>query len=728
MVRKVWSLVKSGWVVGLVLLALGIGVALAARAGKQAVGDFSSAKGNSPALLAPAEGDMEIQAVQGPVNPSIGKPEAGPKTPAVSFDGDLRKLPHTGPPVKKPMIELKRAGAGAAAPLVQDPVVQSSQSSLSMPSYSQSFKGLDFKNWGAGWPPDTNGDVGPTYYIQTVNTSIGIFNKSGSRLAAFTFDTFFSGTNTACDSSNQGDPEVLYDALSKRWIISDFAWTNFTRGPYYQCIAVSKTSDPVSGGWWMYGVRADDNSHPWLNDYPKLSVWPDGIYMSANMFDILSRSGMASCNGVRVWALNREDLVSGAPLRSVRVDLGTAYFSLLPSNFRGAQPPAGTPAFFGSISGTTANNFQLWKFHVDWANPNNSTFTGPDNIGVAAFNMPSGNIPQKDSCETLDTLGDRLMFQLQYRNIGGTQSLWASHTVASGSGGVTVTGIRWYEIRDPNGTPTVYQQSTFQPDSSYRWMPSLAVDGQGNMAVGYSVSSLSLDPQIRYAGRLASDPLGTLGQGETTLIAGTGSQSGGYNRWGDYSAMTIDPVDDCTFWYTTEYYETTGSDWQTRIGSFAMPGCSGSGSLAPTATFTPTPAQAPVFSPTPTATATVTPTPTATPTVTPPPSATSTMHVGDLSGWAAAQNKRRWRATVVVTVQDSNNALLSGVTVSGTWDLGASGTGSCTTGSDGTCRLTSSTIDNSQTTASFMVSDLSLSGYTYDPSADTVSSTIITGP
>jgi hypothetical protein len=719
MPRKIFSPFRFRLLIIPIVLVLAFAIAMFARSGKQKATTSSKAGGNGPALLAPvAAGGGEIQATQGPPDASIGRPEAGERTKPVSFNGDLRQLPRTGPAAKRPMIEVKRFEERVnTAPGVQDPVVQSSQGSLSMPAPSASFKGLDLNTWGAGWPPDTNGDVGPNNtYIQTVNTSIGVYDtKTGAQLAAFTFNTFFNGTNSPCDASNQGDPVVVYDAQSGRWIISDFAWTNFVSGPYYQCIAVSKTGDPLSGGWWQYAFRADDSSHPWLNDYPKLGVWSDGIYMSANMFDIRSSSGQASYKGVRVWSLNRDDLINGKTLRSVRVDLGTAYFSLLPSNYRGAQPPTGTPDFFGSISGTTANNFQLWKFHVDWANPSNSTFTGPANIAVASFNQPSSNIPQKGSSETLDTLGDRLMMQLQYRNINGTQSLWASHTVVSGG----VTGIRWYEIRDPNGSHTVYQQSTFQPDSYYRWMPSLAVDSQGNMAVGYSVSSSTIYPQIRYAGRLVTDPLNTLGQGETTLIAGMGSQSGGYNRWGDYSAMTVDPVDDCTFWYTTEYYETTGNDWQTRIGSFVLPGCGGAPTPTPTFTSTPTPTAtagpSPTFTPTPTSTSTATPTftPTATPT-----SSASTMHVGDLDGSSAAQNRKRWRATVTITVHDASEGLLSGVTVSGNWGNGTSGSGSCTTGADGTCSITSSTISNSQTSVSFSVSDLSLSGYTYQPSAN----------
>jgi hypothetical protein len=355
-----------------------------------------------------------------------------------------------------------------------------------------------------------------------------------------------------------GDPIALYDQFSGRWILTDFAWST-TRGPFYECIAVSKTADPVSGGWYFYALVADSTN---LNDYPKLGVWPDGIYMSANMFRRAS-----TYRGVKVWAIDRTSLINGQPLKTVAFTLGTSYFSLLPADVEGAAPPAGTPAYFLSDYGSNTS-MKLWKFTVDWTTPTASTFTGPTSFAVASFTRPSTRVPQLGSTETLDTLGDRLMSDVQYVNIGETEALWAARTVVVGS----YTGIRWYEIRNMKTTPVVYQQGTFAPDSNFRWMPSLAVDEQGNMAVGYSVSSSSMYPAIRYAGRLVTDTLGTLGQGEATLIAGTGSQSGGYNRWGDYSAMSVAP-DGCTFWYTTEYYTTTGNNWQTRVGSFAMPGC-----------------------------------------------------------------------------------------------------------------------------------------------------------
>lgn len=517
----------------------------------------------TPQLAAPSldDGDTTaddtVPAFDAPLTFDISGPIVGEVAKAASFDGDVRSLPQVGPDAKTVLRELEVPRQLREDVTAPDPVVQTSDGPLAMPGASVSFKGLDLQDWGAGWPPDTHGDVGPNHYVQAVNTSIGIFNKSGTRLAAFTFDTLFAGTGTPCDSSNRGDPYVLYDAVSDRWIVTDFSWSS-TSGPFYECIAVSKTGDPVSGGWWFYGYVASSNA---LHDYPKLGVWADGIYMSANMF-----LNASSFNGVKVWAFNRSDLISGAPLRSVAFTLGTAYASLLPGNVRGAMPPAGTPAYFVS---RTTNALRLWKFSVNWTNQASSTFTGPTNFSVASYSTPSGRVPAK-SGERLDTLGDRLMSALQYRNIGGVESLWVNHTVAVGS---TSTGVRWYEIRGMSGTPAVYQQGTYAPNSLYRWMGSLAVDKQGNMAVGYSVSSKQMYPAIRYAGRLVSDTLGQLAQGEATLIAGTGSQSGGYNRWGDYSSMSVDPTNDCTFWFTTEYYETTGNNWQTRIGAFKYPGC-----------------------------------------------------------------------------------------------------------------------------------------------------------
>ncbi len=483
------------------------------------------------------------------------------------FNGDLRDLPQTPlTPHEMPAPKTVKPGSpgnGTNPATWVDPAAQQSLAKGQMPDPIANFAGLDLAGFGGGWPPDTNGDVGPTYYIETVNMSVGIFDKAtGTRVVGITYDDFFQGpAGTVCDNQNAGDPVVIYDAQVDRWVVTDFAWVNFNTGPFYECIAVSQTNDPVGGGWYFYAMRADTgNLVGYLNDYPKLGVWADGWYMTANMF--------GSTFAVRIWALDRASAIGGGPLNEIYFDCTDNSFcaSMLPANIRGALPPAGSPEYIADIM--IPSSLNIWQFHVDWATPGNSTFTGPFTLQVADFQF-ADSVPQLNSPELVDSLGDRMMFQLQYRNINGVEALYATHSVISGG----VDGIRWYEVRDPSGSPVLFQQSTYQPDQNYRWMGSIAADGEGNIAVGYSVSSSAMYPAIRYAGRLAGETPNLLTQNEAVLVQGTGSQNGGFSRWGDYSAMTVDPTDDCTFWYTQEYYITTGSDWQTRIGSFKFPSC-----------------------------------------------------------------------------------------------------------------------------------------------------------
>lgn len=501
----------------------------------------------------------------GTTPPYVSGPFTNPAVHPTVFNGDLRDLkqsPLTPHELPEPVGE-KGGNTGYDASGWQDPVAQNSLSKGQMPQPIANFAGLDLQNFGGGWPPDTNGDVGPTYYIQTVNMSIGIYDKvTGNRAVGLDFDTFFQGPpGTPCDNQNSGDPVVLYDAQVERWVITDFAWVNFNNGPFYECIAVSQTDDPVSGGWYFYAMRADTGGLvTYLNDYPKLGVWSDGWYMSANMF--------GNTFAVRVWALDRASAITGGPLNEIYFDCENLTYcaSLLPANVRGPLPPEGSPEYFADVM--LPNSLNIWQFHADFADPGSSTFTGPVTLQVADFQMADA-APQLNSAEQLDSLGDRMMMQLQYRNFGDYQALFATHSVISGG----VDGIRWYEVRDPGGDPMIFQQGTYQPDQNYRWMGSIAADMDGNIAVGYSVSSSTMFPAIRYAGRLAGETPNLLAQNEAVLVQGTGSQQGGYARWGDYSAMTIDPNDDCTFWYTTEYYITTGNNWQTRIGSFKFPSC-----------------------------------------------------------------------------------------------------------------------------------------------------------
>ena len=526
------------------------------------------------------------------------------------FVNDLRSLPANLPTQRErrpdrgdereepPLQALAGPGDRAAqtvAPAVAAPPPGSG-------SGAGSFAGLDFAAFGDGWPPDTNGDVGPTYYIQTVNTSVGIFRKSdGVRVAAFSFDTLMSQGNfgNACDNGNFGDPTVVWDPAADRWIISDFAFALNGSGtpvaPYFECFAVSRTGDPVTGGWNFYALQTTDL----FPDYPKLAVWPDGLYLTASMF-----RGNAFRH-VRVWALNKAQMYAGVPASTVTFNLpssvqGTTVFTGLPSTYHAVTgaPPPGRPNFISVI--WSAKVARVWKFHVDWTNPANSTLTGPSNVALATWGAGPTTVPAKNG-NALDTLRERLMMQSQYTNLGSVESLWLTHTVANPLN-TALASPRWYQLNVTGGTVVTtgpLQQSTWAPDSAVaRWMPSLAVDKDGNMAIGYSASSATMFPAIRYAGRLSTDPASTLGQSETSLIEGTASQCCNFsdgsinNRWGDYSAMTIDP-DGCTFWYTTQYYESPqptssgGNNWQTRIGSFKYPSCtpnSGTATLQGTVT------------------------------------------------------------------------------------------------------------------------------------------------
>ena len=433
------------------------------------------------------------------------------------------------------------------------------------PVVGTSFEGLGAGQYGFtvnSAPPDTNGTVGATQYVQWVNSSFAIFNKTTGALVAgpTTGKTLWAGFGGGCQNNNDGDPIVLYDKLAQRWIFSQFS---VSTTPYLQCIAVSTSSD-ATGSYNRYSFQYNN-----FDDYPKMGVWPDGYYETFNMFNGNTFVGSDAC------AYNRTAMLAGTSATQVCFQQGSSVGGLLPSDLDGTTPPpAGSPnymLYFGT------NKLNLYKFHVDFTTPSNSSFTGPTAISVASFTpLCSGGtcVVQPSTTQKLDSLADRLMYRLAYRNLGTHESLVTNHSVAITGGG----GVRWYEIQNPSGTPSLAQQGTFAPDSSYRWMGSIAMDQAGDMAVGYSVSSSSIRPSIRYTGRVPSDPSGTM-EAEVNVVTGVGSQTGSLSRWGDYSAMQVDPVDDCTFWFTTEYLKTTGSfNWSTRIANFKFPTCGGTAS------------------------------------------------------------------------------------------------------------------------------------------------------
>jgi|CZLA01.1.fsa_nt_gi hypothetical protein len=444
-------------------------------------------------------------------------------------------------------------------PLEEDPVRQRTMVPFT-PVVGTSFEGLGAGQYGfsvTGAPPDTEGTVGATQYVQWVNTSFAVFNKStGALIAGPTAgNTLWSGFGGGCQSNNDGDPIVLYDKAAQRWIFSQFS---VSTTPYLQCIAVSTTSD-ATGTYNRYSFQYGN-----FDDYPKMAVWSDGYYETFNMFNGNTFVGADACS------YNRTAMLAGTAATQVCFQQGSSVGGLLPSDIDGATaPPAGSPNYM-LYYGT--NNLNLYRFHVDFNTPANSTFTGPTVINVAAFSPLCGGgtcVPQPGTTQQLDSLADRLMYRLAYRNFGTHESLVVNHSVVAGSSG----GVRWYEIQNPSGTPTVAQQSTFAPDSSYRWMGSVAMDQAGDMALGYSVGSSTLNPTIRYTGRVPTDPSGTM-EAEVNVVTGSGSQTTGLSRWGDYSAMQVDPVDDCTFWYTQEYMKTNGTfNWNTRIANFKFPTC-----------------------------------------------------------------------------------------------------------------------------------------------------------
>jgi len=506
-----------------------------------------------------------------------------------------------------------------------DPVVQNAHVAdlgfpgVNIPVPIRTFDGIPFPGVGCNCaPPDTNGAVGLTQYVQIVNEGYQVFDKStgNSVLGPNSISSIWSGFGGVCQSGGKGDPVMLYDHLANRWLISQFAGSGGAVTD--ECVAISTTSD-ATGSYNRYGFHLGTN----FFDYPHLSVWPDAYYMSMNVFNASGTTYL----GPQPFAFDRTKMLAGqaATFISPVGPLGGSIDPFLPADLDGSTlPPTGAPNTFVGFPGQATNpNYTTYHFHVDFVTPANSTFTtfaSPPAAGFTAL-CPTTRacVPQNGvtSANNLDGIGDRLMFRLAYRNFGNHESVVGTYSVSSGG----VAGLRWFELRNVTSGPvTVYQQSTYQPDTTWRWMGSAAMDGQGNLAIGFSASSSSIHPQLRYAGRLATDPINALTQGEAHLYDGAGSQTGSGNRWGDYSSLTIDPVDDATFWYTNEYYSSTTSyNWRTRIGSFKLATGTPTPTPTPTATAVATPTPTPTISPTPAPRPTATPTPTPTPTATPTP-------------------------------------------------------------------------------------------------------------
>lgn len=530
-----------------------------------------------PVQLTPKEGRASHTGVTPPLRSLRPPPQAVTPTEI----GQEREIPI------RPFRPTPRPKQRPAAPLSQIEGIIGTLAlpTLNMPAPTTSFDGLSNADniavhGIAVLPPDPNGDVGPNHYVQSVNLLFRVFRKDGTPLTdPLKMSSLFAGAPTSpCATQDDGDPIVLYDHLADRWLLSQFA---IVAPVSHQCIAISQTADP-SGAYFVYDFPMPNTKD---NDYPKFGVWPDAYYMTDNQFSV---AGFA---GAGVFAFDRARMLAGDPTASfIYFDLAErdpTIGGMLPADLDGSPPPVGRPNPFVYF---TADEFfdpqgdalRLFDFHADFANPANSSFIEQSPVVVAPFDpnlcgFSRNCIPQPDTAVGLDAISDRLMHRLQYRHFGSHETLVVNHTVDAD--GTNHAGVRYYELRrtGPGGW-SIHEQSTFAPDATHRWMGSAALDQQGNLAVGFSASDNATFPSIRYAGRLVSDPLGGLFQGEATLQVGAGSQTSDSSRWGDYSMLAVDPSDGCTFWYTSIYYAATSpSGWRTRIGSFAFPSCTAQG-------------------------------------------------------------------------------------------------------------------------------------------------------
>ena len=458
-----------------------------------------------------------------------------------------------------------------------------------VPMINQDGQGFSSVN-----PPDTIGDVGNDYYIQMINGSTGtgvlILDKTDGTPAnlgnnvnnPFLLQSLAIGSGTGC-TAGSGDPILMFDETVDnglgeppgRWFLTEFTGNSF-------CVYISQTADPTTGDWFLYEFGSASGGLP---DYPKWGVWPDAYYIGAN-----ERSDAILGDGVTVYAFDRENMLLGLTTRPAQIFevpelTGFGFQMLHPADWDGRiAPPDGAPGLFfrhrddevhniGSADGSQ-DFLEIWEFSVDWDSPGNSAVAGPTNIGVEEFDSgvcgltSFACVPQPGSNTLLDPLREPMMWRVQYRNFGSHQALVG--TWVTDVDGTDLHGVRWAELRNTGAGWNLFQEGLVSPDEVHRFMASIAMDGTGNIALGYNVSDdTSVFPGLRYIGRLVSDALDTMPRGEFTLVDGSGSNAS--NRYGDYSAMVVDPVDECTFWFTGEY--NTGSQWSTRIGSFRFDAC-----------------------------------------------------------------------------------------------------------------------------------------------------------
>jgi hypothetical protein len=482
-----------------------------------------------------------------------------------------------------------------------------------IPAPSLTFEGLsnqdNFNVFGFRVnPPDTDGDVGPNHYVEMINLVFAVYDKQGNKLLGPVDNgTLWAGFAIPDCTDPSGDPIVLYDKLEDRWLLSQFT----TRGlgdptlPFFNCVAISQTGDPT-GPYFRYAFETTEFGKFFFPDYPKYGVWKKSYVLTSRDF------GPTVEYGISVYALEKNKMIAGDPnARSVHFFLDSAVVpinligdGLLPATIDGTRQPkedAAIPVIGtqddGGPYGATFDALNVWELSIKWKAQPEASLTLAAQLPVASFDsifpcgVVRGSLPPSsrdclpepgitDGSRFLDILSyrQRPTWRLAYRNFGTYEAMVTNQSVEALPG---VAGVRWYEIRRTNGQYSVFQQGTYAPgDGVHRWMGSIAMDHAGNMALGYSVvNGVDVFPGIRYTGRLAGDAPGQMTLGEATIIDGTGVQRTTNSRWGDYTSMNVDPTDDCTFWYVNEYYTLAGqlsstAGWQTRIGSFKLPGCS----------------------------------------------------------------------------------------------------------------------------------------------------------
>src|SRR6266496_4564247 len=538
-------------------------------------------------------GDPTQAAAQSTTSPAYTGPRNNLRPVSSVRTLPLRNMPAI-PPLLAP-VRIEREPIRPQPPTDLKGVDRSAQTFQGAVISAPSPAGVSFEGGGVGIPgfvptsnpPDTNGRVGAIQYVQWNNTSFAIWDKSGTRLyGPVAGNTLFQPRGVVCATHNDGDPVVAYDILSGRWILSQFligASPDFS----HQCVAVSATGDAL-GSYYLYDFVTDSTN---FVDYPKIGVWPDGYYMTGHVFNAAGTSYLAG----RIFVFERDKMLQGLPARQLQADLrkynGRAQYGFLPSDLDSlTPPPAGEAAFVIGPDPVSNRNLDSTRVAVTWRNTPRITLTEtriaatwsvPPCVGSpsnADFNCVPEPSPAT-AADYLDNLSFHLMYRLPYRNFGGSpvqESLVGNISVKGSASQPKHGAIRWYEFRNAGSsstTPSVFQASTYDPDNAYRWLGSIAMDKDHNIALGYSKSSLLVKPSIFITGRLSTDPLSTLGT-EAQVQAGIGVQQAGGNRWGDYSAMTIDPVDQCAFYYTNEYLKTNSQfNWSTRIASYRFPSC-----------------------------------------------------------------------------------------------------------------------------------------------------------